>query len=446
MTARGARAPKHRTQTKVIEYARLQPVGLSLVIWVTSLICLSHLKAAGMNEWYAILSFPMAVCAFGFMTAIAGWRDGPSRPREWMLTLLLISTIALLGIIRILLPVSLGAGRGAIWTGPLVVAGSMVALFLVMNLVAWYRDSRRSLRNALLGGTIVIPIVLISSALPKRSAVLPSQPRPADSPVLLLAVVIIALLAAFLASTPVSGTLLPVFLPAIAAAVFFALTRDLSVALALLAAGITTAVIATRRVRWPRVALNSVVAFAALASVIVAFGMVLRIPRFGFGDVLGYSERPVPFGAGGNFMTGAGDETVHRLWKGAPGTPSDVLSLIVHEAGVPCFIGLILLFLLFFVFLARLAARIDDPIGTAMAWGLIVFLVAQFVLAAESLFPAGVPIGEGPPLLSGGWADYLADLVAVGIVIGLSRRGRHLTPDDMPAEALAPQPPAAIQA
>ena len=99
-----------------------------------------------------------------------------------------------------------------------------------------------------------------------------------------------------------------------------------------------------------------------------------------------------------------------------------MLALIGHETGVLGLVGVILVFILLFVSLARLAMEIGDRTGSALAWGLIVFLSVQGLLAAESLIPHLVPVGDGPPLLSGGWADYLADLIAIGIVIGLSRR------------------------
>jgi cell division protein FtsW (lipid II flippase) len=162
----------------------------------------------------------------------------------------------------------------------------------------------------------------------------------------------------------------------------------------------------------------------------------LGIPAFGFGEALGYSDRqPVPFYAGEGLIKGPGLDSVFTyLWHGRTGTAPEVLAMIGHEAGLPCLLGLIIVLALLFFSLARLAMQIGNRAGAAMAWGLIVFLAAQCLLAVETLIPVGVPIGEGPPLLSGGWADYLADLIAIGIVIGLSRRAGSPMRATMPVQ------------
>jgi cell division protein FtsW (lipid II flippase) len=329
-----------------------------------------------------------------------------------------------------------------------MVAVGVVVLFAAMNLTAWLPDPRVLLRergpwlSRLVVGVFVLILCAVAYlSLPERAAVLPARLRPADSLVVLFAIAITALLAVavMLPGSMVTARAVNVTTVLCVAAVF-GLTRDLGTAVALFCASIAVLVSATggpsaaaaevgsaEPPAWRTFVPFSLAIFAAGVSMVIAFGsLALRIPRFGFGDALGYSDRhPAPFSTGQDFMNlmeGSGlDRRLTQLWHGEAGSPPDVLALIGHEAGVSSLLGLMIVSALLFFSLARLAAQVENRTGAAMAWGLIVFLVAQCLLAVETLFPAFVSIGEGPPLLSGGWADYLADLIAIGIVIGLSR-------------------------
>jgi hypothetical protein len=325
------------------------------------------------------------------------------------------------------------------------------------------------LRRLIIGAFVLILCAVAYFSLPERAAVLPAHPRPAGSLVVLFAVAVTVLLAVTVTLPGWMGTaraanVMAAFC-AVAVVGFFGLTRDLSTAVALFCASIAVLVSAARVPSavaaeagspeppgWRTFVPLPLAIFAAGASVVIAFGsLALRIPRFGFGDALGYSDRqPAPFSAGEDFMNlmkGPGlDHRLTQLWHGESGSPPDVLALIGHEAGVSGLLGLIIVSALLFLSLAQLAAQAGNRAGAAMAWGLIVFLIAQCLLAAETLFPAGVPLGEGPPLLSGGWTDYLADLIAVGIVIGLSRGTGRPAPAATPVQAHPQQSQAAIPA
>jgi cell division protein FtsW len=451
--------PRHATPKARGADAGL-PAGLALVIWLVSFVCVEILHGDRVVDWWALAaSVAVPVCSFGFMTAIGGWPDGKARSQEQQWTTFLVFAVLILSVIRVLLPVSLSAGQSATRTQLFIVAGGVLALFLSMQLTI--RCPRQLPRRTwFLTSAIVACCALVASAVPGRASVMPAQPRSSHSMALLLAVAVIGFLAWYLfptAATPatadkVTGRLalrrlaearvrlalppadegmLSGLVPAVVAVGFFSLTRDLGTSLALLVAGVSVVMVARLAVSRLWLSLSSAAVFAAGAALAIGFGMVLRVPRFSFPDVLGYSDRqPVPFRYGDDLLTGPGigDPRFMGLWHGKPGSGSDVLAVTGHETGLLGYLGLLVVFALLFIALARLTACIGSKAGTAVAWGLIVFLVAQAVLAMETLFPGGVPIGEGPPLLSGGWADYLADLIAIGIVIGLSRRGRLRPP------------------
>lgn len=457
MTATKTEPARHARATSIKRTAS----ALAGVIFLTSFICLWRLQIAGLSRWYAFLSVPIAACSFVVMITIAGQGEHPGRRTQQAGTVLAIFTLTLLAVIRVLLPVSLGAGRKAIWAQPLIVTGGVAALFLAMNLIARLpaarvspRERGRWLNWPKLGAFLLILGAVAYFSLPRRATVLPAQPRPANSLTVLLAMTVIALLVVSVThprrAVAANSTIVAVLLPAIVAAGFFGLTRDLGMAVAVLCA--STAVLMTGTPKllaahakgnspklrgWPEFTLGSFAMFAAAASLIIWFGSkLLGIPHFGATEALGYSDRqPAPFFVGENLIRGPGlDYWFTYLWHGRTSTAPEVLAMVGHEAGLPSLLGLIIVFALLFFSLARLAMQIRNRSDAALAWGLIVFLAAQCLLAVETLFPVGVPIGEGPPLLSGGWADYLADLIAIGIVIGLSRQASQPMPATMPAQ------------
>lgn len=468
--------------------------GLAAVIGIVSLVCLLRLHSAGLSRWCGLLSAPITVCSFLVMTAVANWREHPGRHVWQAWTVLVMFAVLLLSVIRILLPASLDDGRRAVWVQPLIVAAGIAFLFLSMNVIAglpnpgdWLRKRPNVPGPVFLGAIVLVVCAVAYLALPGRTAVLPARPRPADSLVVPLAVALIALFAVFVTrprwavngvpglrmngAGGFSGTALDLIasptpeatalLLAVAVVGFFALTRDLGTGVALLCASIAVFVSGSRslvtvsaetgaaqRPRPLRLVAFSLVTFVAGASLVIAFGWkALDIPQFSFDDALGYSDRqPLPFFSGNDLLTGPGhDDRFDQLWRGTSGSAPDVLAAIGHEAGVLCLIGLIIVFALLFLWLGRLTIQITNRTGNAMAWGLIVLLAIQCLLAVETLFPVGVPIGEGPPLLSGGWTDYFADLIAIGVVIGLTRRApsavaRNRASTETPPSASTPYP------
>ena len=468
--------------------------GLAFVIGIISLVCLVRLQNAGLSKWFALLSLPIAVCSFLVITAVADRQESPDRPVRQAWTGVTLFAVLLLGVIRILVPVSLDAGRRTVWLQPLLVAAGIALLFTSMNLIAglpspgsWLRKRPDVPGPVFLGVIVLIVGAVAYLALPGHATVLPAQSQPPDSLVVPFAAALIALFAVFVTrprwavpgpltrradgADGISQTVLGLIagqgleatalLLAVAVVAFFALTRDLGVAVALFfacaavfASGSRSMVAdpagrdARERVRPLRLASLLLVTFVAGVGLVIAFGSkTLGIPQFGFTDALGYSDRqPIPFMSGNDILFGPGlDGRFHQLWRGKPGSAPDVLAVIGHEAGVLCLVGLVLVFALLLVHLGLLTSSVTNRTGNAMAWGLIVFLAVQCLLAVETLFPVAVPMGQGPPLLAGGWGSYFADLIAIGAVIGLSRRApttvaRHRASTESPPAVSIPSP------
>lgn len=425
------------------------------MIGVTSAVCLIQLGNEGASASLPFWTVPITLFSFGVMAPLVGLRQQLASRWQQKWIILTVFCVIFLGVIRILLTVSVGDGRREIWEQPALVAIGAAVLFLIMNptflLPNWQKLTQKlsgRIRWLILGISF---LVIAYFSRPGRSIVLPVLPRPADSPTILLAIAVIAAFAVYATRFIVGKdkAMITAALPAAAGAAFFALTRDFGTASALFFGSLTVLWAGDRPTAETAgsggvdfsarlsIIIVSFVPFLVGASLAVLLGnRILHTPFFAVKDALGYSRQPpTPFVTGENWVIGPGfDASFFKHWSGTLSSAPDVLALIGHEAGMLGLLGMIIVFALLLFSLGRLARQTQNGTDSALAWGLVVFLGVQCFLAVETLIPGLLPVGEGPPLLSGGWASYLSDLVAIGLVIGLSRRERPADPVTQPAQ------------
>jgi cell division protein FtsW len=141
-------------------------------------------------------------------------------------------------------------------------------------------------------------------------------------------------------------------------------------------------------------------------------------------DPLGYGFQPIQsmiaFGSGGLFGTGLAKGTQKYFYLPTPFTDF-IYSVTGEELG---FVGSMVLVALFLVVLwrgLRIALRAPNDIGKYLALGLTVMIVGQAFInmsVAITLLPTkGIPL----PLVSYGGTSMLINLVAVGMLLNISR-------------------------
>ncbi|MEZ4552398.1 MAG: putative lipid II flippase FtsW [Dehalococcoidia bacterium] len=128
----------------------------------------------------------------------------------------------------------------------------------------------------------------------------------------------------------------------------------------------------------------------------------------------------VAFGSGG--IGGLGLGVSRQKFFYIPGSHTDgVLAIIGEELG---FIGVVVVLLLFIVFLARglrIAMRAPDRFGSLIATGVIAWIALQLLInvggVTRSIPLTGIPL----PFLSYGGSSIMALLIAVGVLLSVSR-------------------------
>jgi len=128
----------------------------------------------------------------------------------------------------------------------------------------------------------------------------------------------------------------------------------------------------------------------------------------------------VAFGSGG--ISGLGLGVSRQKFFYVPGSHTDgILAIIGEELG---FIGVTVVLLLFAVFLwrgLRIAMRAPDRFGSLIATGVIAWVALQLVInvggVTRSIPLTGIPL----PFLSYGGASLMALLLAVGLLLSVSR-------------------------
>ncbi len=128
----------------------------------------------------------------------------------------------------------------------------------------------------------------------------------------------------------------------------------------------------------------------------------------------------VAFGSGG--LSGLGLGVSRQKFFYVPGSHTDgVLAIVGEELG---FIGVVVVLLLFAVLLARglrIAMRAPDRFGSLLATGVIAWIALQLLInvggVTRSIPLTGIPL----PFLSYGGSSLMALLMAVGVLLSVSR-------------------------
>lgn len=369
--------------------------------------------------------------------------------RRW--TAVLLTVIELISLSGVLARMALNDNRFCVMETMSAATLCVIGFFAVIQVVSWFPVNWLLTRHQATAALVVITAVLAVSAAPGRASVLPDDAGLPSSPAPLLAISVLGLLIAALTAWPEGGP--PAWravVPTFTALVFFALTRDMSLSIALLAGGLAVLIVgnqpAHREVGNParrRLATSlrsvgiAVVLFAVLSWPVMLAGQALGAPDFDPWHAFGYSApRPATFFYGQGMGVGPGWR--FRFVSGAGGD-ADVLATIGRETG---FLGLLLLlaaYIVVFGVLVLLATKIAKGTApAALAWGLITLLLTRFTLAVATLvFPAQVALGEGPPLLADSWVGYPTALLSVAIIVGLAWRAAYRAPAARPVQNVA---------
>lgn len=442
------------------------PQAISAAIVITFVVgaCLERLVANHAMTWLS-LPIPTMLTLTGsiaILTAFGGSAHGfeygsHKHPMVRVQAVVLIAVVVLLSLIGFLARVSLAANAPSAHVAErnqlLIGAVSVAAVFATIQVIVCYRVAPGRSRMVTAVATTGVVALLAWLSWPGKIVVLPASPGSGGSPRALLAITAIAVLVLALAEprpprparrhgarpdaigawlAPLAGWVRApgngrfarrAIVPGAVALIFFGYTRDLSMAIAVLSAGIAVLIVtdgAASGQAWLESLLVAAATFAIGVWPVTELGGALGDRDFSLRSALGYGPpRPAPFLRGKNIAIGPG--WPYRMAGRSAGGP-DVLAVIGRETGALGLAGVALLFILLFAMLILLAVRIRQRAAGALARGLIAFLAAQFALAAETLVPGGVPLGEGPPLLAGGWAGYAAAVLSIAIVIGLAWR------------------------
>ena len=198
------------------------------------------------------------------------------------------------------------------------------------------------------------------------------------------------------------------------------LQPNLSSALLLAALGFTLMFVAGQP--WQRL-LGAVAPMALLALALRPYQLKRLTDFFGGGDgSLPYQveQSLIAVGSGGLFGKGLGQGLQKFFYLPFPHTDF-ILGVIGEELG---FVGVCLLFLLYGVVIARglrIARRAPDVFSQLLATGLTLSLTMNFLLHSVVVLGIGPVTGVPMPFLSHGGTSLLANLMAIGILLSISR-------------------------
>lgn len=426
--------------------AVLAGAGCALAVLVVSAVGLARLGQVGVitRSWLWLVPF-LVVTAVGVLLAVAT-RDPRPRNAPRSRPVLATGAALLLTVIGFLVRLSRTAHGVAVWSQPLIAALGVIVFFTAIELTVRYSGKpsrhRRAGRSvgaaalALIAAALVLAVIQVGTG-PGREAVVPGGGEFTEPAGPFLAIFILACVALAPARlgrlldpaaprrwswcTPAAVNTIWPLLPAGAALVFFAFTRDFALAVPLLVGAIAACA-------WERTPLRvigvSVAVFILGTWLVTGMGTVLGYPDFTFSAVL-HANAPTP----GSFITGQdmlfGPGYAWRatgfLTDGA-GFGPDVLIVIARETGWAGVIGVWLVFAVLLVALFRLVPPRGRPTASALGRGLSCLIAAQTLFAVLLMLPPVFPAGIAPPLLAGGAADFVATFMAIGILIGLSWR------------------------
>lgn len=142
------------------------------------------------------------------------------------------------------------------------------------------------------------------------------------------------------------------------------------------------------------------------------------------------------FGSGGLTGLGLGEGRQKLLFLPEPHSDF-IFSVVGEELGLVGALGLASLFALFTLLGLRLALRCEDGFGRLLAFGITLMIGLQALInmgVATGLFPnKGMPL----PFISAGGSSVFIALVAVGILLSVSRT--HKTPEPAHGYAMHPR-------
>jgi len=132
----------------------------------------------------------------------------------------------------------------------------------------------------------------------------------------------------------------------------------------------------------------------------------------------------IAIGSGGFFGVGLGKS--RQKFNYLPEAAADsIFAVIAEELGFLLSTLLVLTFLLLFIRGIRIARRAQDEFGKLLVTGIIAWIVLQAfmnIAALSSLIPlTGIPL----PFISYGGSSLIITLAAVGIVLNVSKQGKH---------------------
>jgi hypothetical protein len=343
----------------------------------------------------------------------------------------------------------------------LEVLGGLVALLLMFAAIAFACSPVRHRAARTVTAVLAPTLVLAFLTRPAQTADVQPWAPPADEPLALSAVAVPLLLATVFIGrrrSPAStgkprGQLLSTLwthlatpfrtifadrilqsaLPVFFALAAFGFSRDIAVAVPVLAAGVATwcsasradgqvALTATRAgrpLRRHEVVGASCLVFLAGCAAITAIGGALGSPISSFDDVSGVRGPEATMLTRGGLLGGARDLASSVVGPG--GFDARVLNAVDAETGLTGLAGLLLLWAALLWCLHRAVRRTADPADRARAAGLTWFLAAQLLTPLLDLLPLDLP-SAGPPLLTAAVFWLMADAIAVGAVLGLSWR------------------------
>ena len=100
-----------------------------------------------------------------------------------------------------------------------------------------------------------------------------------------------------------------------------------------------------------------------------------------------------------------------------------VFAIIGEELGVVATVSIIALFVIFMARGYRIASRARDPFGFYIATGITTWVIAQALLNAGGITRVIPLTGVPLPFLSSGGSALAAILLAIGILLSISRHG-----------------------
>jgi hypothetical protein len=403
---------------------------LAYGVEVAAVACVSELKGLG-QIWepiaiiLPILFFVLGYAVLAAFTRTAGSFDVPRSGHA----LGAVAVALTLGVVGLTARYGLGQRGPGLWTQPLHVGLATLLFFATIAVVVGYRHHPRWQWS--LGIAVGALGALAYGNRPRASTPLPGAALRIDFPEPLIDVALIGAVAAGIAwidrTRRIDGRLRdlapsPLCLAPLAALMVIAFTRD-GAAVALLAGAIGAWVAAVRGRGTAQVA-GGVAAMLALF--FAALELLMLIGSGGSFSYSAFTWSGVFFGT----AAGSGRPAAVQVgsWLGRDLdhrglTPGATLAQLGRPTALAAAVAVTALAVLLIAALHATARLIRGTTAASWANGLVWFIAAQGLLPVLALL--GLPsAGLTPPLVSDAVAWCVADVLAIGIVIGLAWRVR----------------------